>query len=177
MQKCFIAEQKDTFLASGISYLRPSSYMWTFQQAIFSRSANFSMTATPFIFQILSDSTVGVALHFWGVPSPLPPTPLPVLCHAGITISTLASTPHLSKPSGKYRLPWITHCITKVQSQRHLVKTYFGFLSKQWGFLLMLNEKYAQCFPKKFTTMTLIRRACILSTWIAMKLVGRTLSY
>lgn len=37
-----------------------------------------------------------------------PPTPLPVLCHTGITIQTLASTPHLSKPSGKYSLPWIT---------------------------------------------------------------------
>lgn len=84
MQKCFIGEQKDTFLASRISYLRPSSYMWTFQQTVFSLSANFSMTATPFIFQILSDSTVGVALHFWGVPSPLPP--LLFLCCATLEL-------------------------------------------------------------------------------------------
>lgn len=66
-----------------------------------------------------------------------PPTPLPVLCHTGITVSTLASTPHLSKPSGKYSPPWITHYIAKVQSQRHLAKICFGFLSEQWALLLM----------------------------------------
>ena len=64
------------------------------------------------------------------------PAPLPVLCHAGITLSTLASTPHLTKPSGKYSLPWITHYIAKVQSQRHLIKICFVFFSEQWAVLL-----------------------------------------
>lgn len=83
--ECFAAEQKDTFLASRISY----NWDWVAthelsNRLVFSLCANFSVIATPFIFPILSDPTVGVALHFWGVPSPV--SPLLFLCCATLEL-------------------------------------------------------------------------------------------
>lgn len=102
-----------------------------------------------------------------------PPTPLPVLCHTGITISALASTPHLSKPSGKHCPPWFTYYIAEMQSQRHLVKISIVFLSEQWALLLMhclyWAKRYAQSFLSKFTTMILLKRTCSLSLWRGIK--------
>lgn len=104
-----------------------------------------------------------------------PLTLLPVLCHTGITISTLTSTPHLSKPSGKYCPPWFTCYIAEIQSQGHLVKISIVFLSEQRALLLMpclyWAKRDAQSFPSKFATMSLLKRTCSLSPWRGIKSV------
>lgn len=128
---------------------------------------NFSIDCFFHLFQLQHDchfvyfpdiiwSNCGCCSAFLRCSLTSPPTPLPVLCHTGITVSALASTPHLSKPSGKYFPPWFTYYIAEIQSQRHLVKISIVLLSEQWALLLMhclyWAKRYAQSFPCKFTT-------------------------
>lgn len=137
------------------------------------------MIATSFIFPDIIWSNCGCCFAFLRCSLTSPPTPLPVLCHTGITVSALASTPHLSKPSGKYCPPWFTYYIAEIQNQRHLVKISIVFLSEQWALLLKhclyWAKRYAclltstLLYASKLTTMTLLKITCSLSTWRGIK--------